>query len=81
MSDLLDELSEKLEAKGLKPVFGLEAQGHLPTIEKILEKWNNHEYPDLDMVYSKCVWEEIGKEIGWCPFTAALSYFKIKNKQ
>lgn len=33
------------------------------------------------MTYNKYVWEEIGREIGWCPFTATLSYFQSKNKQ
>jgi hypothetical protein len=32
------------------------------------------------MTYSKHVWDGIGKIIGWCPFTAALSYFEWLNK-
>lgn len=79
MKDLID----KLEEKGLKMVFGLEAQGHLPTIKRILDKWNEPMIENqVDMTYSKCVWDEIGREIGWCPFTASLSYFQyIANKQ
>ena len=77
MKDLIDAMSEK----GVKVVFGLEAQGHMPTIKRILDKWNEPIIENqVDMTFSKCVWEEIGKAIGWCPFTAALSYFQIKNK-
>lgn len=53
-----------------KVLFGLEQQGHIQTIEDILERFG----PGME--YSKEVWEIIGEKIGWCPFTAALSYFK-----
>lgn len=59
-------------------VFGLEAQGHIPTIQAELKRWNEP-IPCIkpyDMSYSKAVWEGIGKKIGWCPFTAALAYFE-----
>lgn len=72
---------EAFEKAGVKIVFGLEAQGHIPTIEAIIERWNNvklESYPDesVNMIYSKHVWEEIGRTIGWCPFTACLYYFE-----
>lgn len=41
-------------------VFGLLRQGHIPTIEK--------------MIKDGATWEEIGKEIGWCPETAKEHY-------
>jgi hypothetical protein len=41
-------------------VFGLQQQGHIPTIEKMLKEG--------------ATWEEIGKEIGWCPETAKEHY-------
>lgn len=74
--------------KKIRISFGLEAQGHIPTIEAELKRWNdsfNADYPDHKikdtMTYSKDVWESIGKKIGWCPFTASLAYFKwLKNK-
>lgn len=81
MTDSIKYLADKIEEKGMKVLFGLEAQGHIPTIEKILDRWNNNDDGiEVDMTYAKCVWDEIGKEIGWCPFTAALSYFEYKNK-
>lgn len=72
---------EDIFNKDVKVVFGLEAQGHIPTIEAIIKRWNDsykRDYPDqpLNMMYSKHVWDEIGKTIGWCPFTAALYYFE-----
>lgn len=73
--------------KKVKVQFGLEAQGHIKTIESIIERWNKvskENSPDkkpINMMYSKAVWEEIGKIIGWCPFTASLKYFKyLENK-
>jgi len=77
----MDEIFKKAEENGLKVVFGLEAQGHLPTIEKILKKWNDGNDYDNDMTYSKHVWDEIGKEIGWCPFAACLYYFRYLNSE
>lgn len=72
--------------KDVKVVFGLEAQGHIPTIEAIIKRWNDgykEQYPDepFDMMYSKYVWDEIGKKIGWCPFSASLSYFEYLNEK
>lgn len=70
----------------IKIGFGLESQGHINTIERILKKWNesfNEQYPEHPikdtMTYDKSVWEEIGKTIGWEPFTACLHYFKYKS--
>ena len=44
-------LAELLEESGLKIQFGLEAQGHIPTIEALLADGAD--------------WEAIGKAIGW----------------
>lgn len=77
---------EDLYRKDIKVVFGLEAQGHIPTIQAELKRWNDSykkDYPNepLDMSYSKHVWDGIGKLIGWCPFTAALYYFEWLSEQ
>jgi hypothetical protein len=40
--------------------FGLRAQGHLPTIRRMLSEGAS--------------WEEIGREINWCPDTAREHY-------
>jgi hypothetical protein len=82
----MEELDKQLKKSGLKVVFGLEAQGHIPTIEAEIKRWNDsyiEQFPNeepLDMSYSKGVWEGIGKKIGWCPFAAALSYFEYLSK-
>jgi hypothetical protein len=50
-----------LEAILDSPVlFGLGAQGHIPTIEKMLAAGRS--------------WKEIGDAIGWCPETAERHY-------
>lgn len=81
----MEELFKNLDNKDFKVSFGLEAQGHIPTIQAELKRWNEsyaEQFPDepLDMIYSKHVWQDIGKIIGWCPFTAALDYLKWLHK-
>lgn len=83
----MKELFEQADKKGLNVVFGLEAQGHIPTIQAEIKRHNDlfkeyfpNEKP-LDLTYSKHVWDDIGKTIGWCPFTAALYYFEWLNKK
>jgi hypothetical protein len=46
----------------LIPVFGLKAQGHIPTIQRMLTEGKT--------------WEEIGREIGWDPGTAEKFYMR-----
>lgn len=83
LPDPIKSLAEAIEKKGAKVQFGLKQQGHIDTIERILNKWNDFpegcEYKS-NMIYSKHVWEEIGREIGWCPLTAALHYFSYLDK-
>ena len=74
MTEDIKYLADAIEAKGLKVVFGLEAQGHIKTIEDELARW------DADMFYCVEVWRIIGRKIGWCPFTAAMDYMRYKNK-
>jgi len=53
-----------------KIVFGLEQQGHIPTIEKMLK--------------NGATWDEIGKKINWCVETAKehyMRYTKMKFKK
>lgn len=58
------ELCKTIGNKNVR--FGLKAQGHLPTIEKMIKNGNT--------------WEEIGKKIGWCPKTAKKHYDRIKQQ-
>ncbi|MPM08718.1 hypothetical protein SDC9_55032 [bioreactor metagenome] len=82
------DLLDKAEKKGVKLVFGLEAQGHIPTIEAIISRYNSRGNTDpfsnedsVDMIYSRYVWEEIGKAIGWDPLAAALHYFQYLDEK
>jgi hypothetical protein len=82
---IIDHLVTAMEKSGVKIVFGLKAQGHIETIENELKRWNENlksDFPESDanMMYSKHVWESIGKMIGWCPFTAALNYFEYLSE-
>jgi len=60
-----DAPNEGREEKPVKALFGLEAQGHIDTIERILNEhnWSND-----------WIWSLIGKEIGWAPSTACAFY-------
>lgn len=51
--------------ENIRVCFGLRSKGHLPTIEKMLKENKS--------------WEEIGKEIGWCPKTAEKFYEMESN--
>ena len=54
------------EFLGAQIIFGLEAQGHIPTIEKMLAEGRN--------------WEEIANTIGWCQVTAREHYERFTRK-
>lgn len=80
-------MDNSIGSKATKVVFGLEAQGHIPTIEAEIKRWNDSykaHFPDdrePDMEYDVDVWRGIGRLIGWDPFSAAMSYFRYLNKR
>lgn len=51
--------------------FGLEAQGHIPTVEKMLDMYGSTRY----------AWNEIGKKIGWCEVSARDGYIRYLMRQ
>jgi hypothetical protein len=55
--------------------FGLEQQGHIPTIERMASEWGK------GALHSLPFWEKIGKEIGWDGFSACAWYCEYLNKQ
>ena len=54
------ELAELFRDSNVRVLFGLKAQGHIPTIERMLAAGDS--------------WNEIGKAIGWDPETAKQHY-------
>ncbi len=60
MKDPIKELCDLLSESGATLKFGLRAQGHIPTIERMLDDGAS--------------WDAIGKAIGWHPPTAKLWY-------
>jgi len=62
------DIGDKLDKAGMKVTFGLQPD----QIELIESKFKN--YPNFK--YNSTIWRDIGKEIGWCPLTAALWYFR-----
>jgi len=52
----LEQLGDILGEAGVTVTFGLSAQGHVPTIERMLADGEG--------------WPAIGRAIGWCPDTA-----------
>lgn len=69
----MEELFKDATEKGLKVTFGLQPK----QIELIESKFKN--YPNFK--YNTTIWNDIGKEIGWCPLTAALYYFRYLEKK
>jgi hypothetical protein len=61
-TDPVRELCKLLDEAGATVQFGLRAQGHIPTIERMLADGRS--------------WKSIGKEIGWDPLTAAEWYVR-----
>ena len=53
-----------------KVKFGLEAQGHIGTVEEKLKTW----YPRCSDENKFQVWREIGDDIGWIDYAVCQSY-------
>lgn len=51
MSKLIEELCDLLRECNVTPKIGLEAQGHIPTVERMREEG--------------CTWDEIAKAVRW----------------
>ena len=65
MSNACDELDALLKECGVRIKFGLRAQGHIPTIERMLGEGKS--------------WDEIGSAIGWHSQTAKEWYEKYED--
>lgn len=69
----------------MKVAFGLVAQGHIPTIERMISEYSakseiNKEGADLS--HSGYLWDKIAKEIGWLKETAMLYYIRyLRTKE
>jgi transposase len=77
----LDKLFDAMDKANVKITFGLQPY-HIEAIEKELKRWNDMpplvSFPDQkpDPKYIKYVWEKLGKELHWEPFTLCLYYFE-----
>ena len=69
---VISHLCDAIEKANVKVTFGLQPQ-HIKAIEAELERFGNRE---IDAKYVKYVWEKLGKELAWEPFTLALYYFE-----
>lgn len=64
MTDPIKELGDALKSSGMKIKFGLRAQGHIPTVRRMLA--------------AGASWDEIGREIGWHGDTARKWFERVK---
>ena len=77
----MDELIDAMNNKHVKVTFGLQ-QYHIEAIEKEFKRWRDmpqlKSFPDYECKpqYMKGVWDGLGKQLGWCPFTLCLYYFE-----
>lgn len=69
----MDELIDKLEEGNYRVTFGLQSK-HIEIIEKRISVFEH-------AIYNSTIWKDIGKEIGWCPLTAALHYFEYLEEK
>lgn len=82
----MDELEDAIEKANVKVTFGLQPY-HIEAIEKELQRWRDMpplaSFPDhkVNPLYIKYVWEKLGKDLGWCPFTLCLYYFEYLEDQ
>jgi hypothetical protein len=77
--DPMQHLIDAIANSGSKMTFGLQPK-HIEAIEMEIDRWNNIKIESddtkIDMKFSKHVWDKLGKELGWCPFTLCLYYFE-----
>ena len=66
-SNVEEELMDAICKPGVKVKFGLEQQGHISTIEEMLDR--------------HCSWDEINKAIGWAGDAANKSYIRHLRKK
>lgn len=76
---VISHLGDAMEKANVKITFGLQVH-HIDHIESELQRWNDMpptiDGDKADPKFIKYVWEKLGKELGWCPFTLALYYFE-----
>ena len=74
-----------METGEIKMTFGIQPE-HIQVIESIRERYNNINLPGVpkerqpDMIFSEALWKEVGRQVGWDPFTICLCYFRHLNK-
>jgi hypothetical protein len=66
LSKELEYLAKKIDEAGLTIKFGLEQQGHIETIEEILDDFGSNDYS----------WQKIADKIGWCKNAARDHYIE-----
>lgn len=87
MDDPIKYLADAIDKAGLKITFGLQPY-HIERIESEQKRLNDIQLDDTelnnikaDMIYSRYIWEKLGKEFGWEPFTLALYYFEYLSQK
>jgi hypothetical protein len=82
----MDELIDALHNKEVKITFGLQPY-HIEAIEKEMQRWRDMpplaSFPDkkVNPLYMKYVWDALGRQLGWCPFTLCLYYFEYLEER
>ena len=72
-----DEIENIILNSKVRVVFGLEAQGHIPIVERMLKNW--HPCPFDQNTFA--VWDEIGKEIGWLGYAVCQDYIAYLKRK
>jgi len=75
MNKVIESIVERLDNS--KITFGLREE-QIAYIEDELKRFSNGE---INGKYVKYIWEKLGKELYWEPFTLALYYFEYLDKK
>ncbi len=82
----MDGLINAFEKSNVRITFGLQPH-HIQAIEAEFKRWHDMpplvSFPDYKPTpqYMRHVWENLGKELGWCPFTLCLYYFEYLENE
>jgi hypothetical protein len=81
----IEDLVDAMDKAKVKITFGLTPR-HIEAIEREFKRWEDMPplksgLPKADMRFSRYVWENLGKELGWCPFTLSLYYWEFLFNQ
>lgn len=69
-------MSKDPKFKKVKMLIGLEQQGHIQTVEQMLDEW----FPRISDKNKFQVWDDIGSKIGWIGYAVCQDYIRYLKR-